>query len=58
MVNYAAEVLRDASELLLNQVSARYGNDPAAPYDRMWRCSMEQLTVWNWGKGPPTNFGI
>jgi len=53
MVNYAAEVLRAASELLLNQVSARYGNDPAAPYDRMWCYSMEQLAVWNGRRGLP-----
>ena len=53
MVNYAAEVLRAASELLLNQVSARYGNDLAAPYDRMWRYSMEQIAVLNRRRGLP-----
>jgi len=53
MVNYAAEVLLAASELLLNQVSARYGNDLVAPYDWMWRYSMEQLAVWNRRRGLP-----
>ena len=54
-VNYASEVLRAASELVLNNSAARYGHENPVPHDRIWRFSMEQLGVWNRRRGLPWN---
>jgi len=52
-VNYASEVLRAASELVLNNAAARYGHENPVPHERMWQFSMEQLGVWNRRRGLP-----
>ena len=52
-VNYASEVLRAASELVLNNIAARYGHKNLVPHERMWRFSIEQLGVWNRRRGLP-----
>jgi len=52
-VNYAAEVLRSASELVLNNTAARYGHENPVPHERMRRFCMEQLGLWNRRRGLP-----